>query len=292
MKLLLLLCACALIAPAETAADLLEQKTIARIGAIDSRLNGILGVYAIDLTTGHAFGYHSDTVFTQASSIKIPILVELFRQERAGTVHLDQTLTLNPNETVGGSGELQHELRRGPIRLTVLQLATAMIEVSDNTATNKIIGMLGMDNVNNTMQKMGFPHTRLQRIMLDNAAAAKDRENISTPREMAELAARIYRGEAVDAKASAEMIRLLKMTDPNNFRPVIPGEVEVASKPGETDGVHCETGLVFVKGRPFALAVMGAYLDRGVNPVGEVAAEVFAFFDKLARHNSYGHRVQ
>src|SRR3982751_362720 len=81
-----------------TARALFEAKLMERVRSIDARLDGVLGVYAIDLTDGHSLGYHGNTVVAQASSIKIPILVELFRQARAGKFLLSDTLTLQPSE--------------------------------------------------------------------------------------------------------------------------------------------------------------------------------------------------
>ena len=153
-----------------------------RVRSIDARLDGVLGVYAIDLTDGHSLEYHGNTVVAQASSIKIPILVELFRQARAGKFLLSDTLTLQPSEAVGGSGRLQIMLRAHPLTLSIDDLAVAMIQHSDNTATNKIIGLIGIESVNASLERAGFQHTRLQRRMMDTAAAAADKENISSPR--------------------------------------------------------------------------------------------------------------
>ena len=70
-----------------------------------------------------------------------------------------------------------------------------------------------------------------------------------------------------------------------NMRPVIPPSIEVASKPGDLDGVRCEAGLVYLPKRLFVVNVMSTYLDDKVNPVGEVTRIVFDYFDKLAHAN-------
>lgn len=274
-----------------TASRICSNRRLLQVREVDEKLSGSLGFSAVDLKTGRTLSYHGDTVFPQASSIKIPILIELFRSSKAGTIQLDAKITLTEREKVGGSGHLKSLLRSGPITFTVLEVATAMIETSDNTATNKLIGMLGMDRINRTVHEMGFPKTKLQRIMLDTAAAAEDRENISTPNEMAGIAALLYRDRAVDAESSQKMIGILKLVEAD-MRDAVPAPIEVASKPGGLNGVRCETGIIYVPGRPFALSVASSFLTTGENPIGEVTRIVLKHFQKLAASNSYGNRIR
>jgi beta-lactamase class A len=271
--------------------DLLEQKTLDRVRAVNASLNGVLAFHAIDLTTGRGLFLNSGTVFPQASSIKIAIMIQMFKFARAGAFRLTDPVTLDPKDSVGGSGHLQIFLRTSPVTLTVSDLINAMIETSDNTATNRCIAMVGMDSVNRTLDELGFRATRLQRKMLDTAAAAKDQENISTPQEMAHLVELIYQGKAVDPEASKEMLAIMKRVDAD-MRKAIPGKVEVAAKPGELTGVRCETGIVFLPNRPFALSVASAFLDEGRNPVGDVTRILFEHFEKVAKSNKYGNKLQ
>jgi beta-lactamase class A len=254
-------------------------------------LTGVLGVAAIDLKTGRMLQYNGDAVFPQASSIKIPIMIEVFRAVRAGKLSLDTSVTLDGKDAVGGSGHLRILLRSRPVTLTVRELIGAMIETSDNTATNRLIAMVGMPAVNELLTQMGLKSTRLQRKMLEPNAAAENRENISTPMEMARLAESLYRGKAVDAEASREMIEILKRVSAS-FRMSIPENVPVAAKPGELNGVRAETGIIFLTNRPFVLSVMSSYLDQGVNPISAVTRMFYDYFEKLANSNRYGHKLQ
>jgi len=267
--------------------DLLAAKLVAQVRAFDDKLDGVLGFAAVDLGTGRSFGYNDGVVFPQASSIKIPILIEVFKQAKAGRFGLDDRVTVQPSEKVAGSGVLAGRLAGGPVTLAIRELALEMIRSSDNTATNRLIAMVGMGAVNRTLDELGFHATRLRRIMLDSAAATRNEENISTPLEMASLAAMLYRGEVLDGARSADMIAMMK-TVKADFRAVIPPSVEVAAKPGELTGVRCETGVVYLRGRPFALSVMAAHLEGEQNPVGDVVKMVFHHFSKLARANRYG----
>jgi len=271
----------------QTAPELFEQKLLTRLRALDNQLDGVLGVAVIDLTTGQTFSYHGDTVFPQASSIKIPIMAEMYRAERAGEFTFMDAVTLHPKAYVGGSGELQKGLLQGPVKTTIGKLMQAMIEESDNTATNWCIAKLGMARVNRLLDELNLVNTRLRRIMLDTAAAARNEENVSTPKEMARLVEMIYRQRLVDPSASMDMRNLLGLVKAD-FRKSVPAGVEVASKPGEVTGVRCETGIIFLPGRPIVLSVMSSFVVGEDNPVPAVTRIVFSHFDRLASGNRYG----
>ena len=275
-----------------TLSELLENKTLAELRRFDEAFDGALGVAAIDLTTGHTFGLHGNTVFPQASVIKIAILARMYQAARAGKFSLDERVTIQPGEAVGGSGHLQERLKSGgPATLTVRELIAAMIEWSDNTATNKCIALAGMDDVNRMMDELGLPHTRLRRKMMDSAAVARGEENVSTPEEMARLVEAIYRGKLVDQAASREMVEILKKVE-GGIHEGLPLDIETASKTGELPGARGETGIVFLEGRPFVLSVMSAFIDDRRTPVPEVTRIVYRYFEKLAGANAWGNRLK
>lgn len=265
----------------------LELKLHHHLKELDDRTHGVLGIATIDLTSGRVYVYNGDVVFPTASTIKIPILATMFR----ANVKLDEQLTIEPKDTVGGSGRLQNELKNGPVNLNVRQLMTAMIQYSDNTATNRCIRIAGMENVNKMLASFGFRATRLRRIMLDTAAATRGDENTTTPLEMARIVELLYRNKLTPAPQTADMLSMLKLVNAD-IRKVIPANIEVASKPGDLTGVHCETAIVYLPGRPFILSVYSSFLDENTNPVPEVAHLVFEYFRKLAESNQYGNKIK
>lgn len=288
---MLAICFAAPLAAQENVEALLERKTLAAIAKYDEGFDGALGVAAIDLSTGRMFSYHGGAVFAQASSIKIPVLMRLFQLAEQGKPRLDDKVTMTKADIVGGSGELQKKLADGDVTLTWRELAAAMMESSDNAATNKLIALAGMEQVNRLMDEMGFHATRLRRVMMDAQAARSDLENVSTPVEMARLAELLYRGKAVSAEASRQMLDIMSLVKAE-MRKAVPAAVRVASKPGGVPGVNCETGIVFLERRPFVLSVMGAGMAEGAaSPVGPVTAIVLKHFERLAALNAFGHRV-
>ncbi|HLY16955.1 MAG TPA: serine hydrolase [Bryobacteraceae bacterium] len=271
--------------------ELLQNKTVAELRRFDETFDGALGVTAIDLTAARTFGLHGDTVFPQASVIKIPILARMYQAARAGKFTLDGRVTIEPREAVGGSGHLRERLKSAPVTLTVRELITAMIEWSDNTATNKCIELAGMDDVNHMMEELGLRHTRLRRKMMDTAAVGRGEENVSTPDEMARLVEAIYRGKLVDQAASREMLDVMKKVSAG-IHEGLPLDIETASKTGELPGARGETGIVFLENRPFVLSVMSAFIDDRRTPVPEVTRIVYRYFEKLSLANQWGNRLR
>lgn len=279
-------------ARAETAVQhLLENKMFSKIKDYDAALNGTLGVATIDLTSGRIFVYNGEAVFPTASVIKIPIMVEMFRAIKQGEFKLTDKVTIQPSESVPGSGSLQNALRNGPQTMSVHALLTAMIEQSDNTATNRAIAMAKMDRVNRFVDSLGFRTIRLRRIMMDSAAAIRGDENTASPLEMARLVEMLYRGKLGDADATAKMIALMKLVK-GGVRESLPADIETATKTGSVPGVQCEAGIVYLSNRPYVISVFSTFVDEGVSPVGGISKIVFEYFSKVAASNEYGHKVR
>jgi beta-lactamase class A len=288
-KKAVVLTAFAALATAQTAVShLWEDKLQEKIRSLDHSLNGELGMVAIDLFSGHTIAYNGDVTFPTASSIKIAIMIQLFRDEHAGRVHFDDKVTLNAKDNAGGSeSPLQTDLNKGEVH----DLLENMIVYSDNSATNKLIDVVGMDRVNLLVRSLGLQNTALRRKMMDTDAAANGNENISTPLELASLVRMIYDESAADPPSCKAMLEVMKKVNNGYMRGVLPPGTEIASKPGDLNGVRCEAGLVLLPKRPFVVAVMSTWLDDNVNPVPDATRAVYGYFFKLAHSNEYGRRL-
>jgi beta-lactamase class A len=273
--------------PAKT--QRLFERLRSQIGAVDGRLDGILGVSVVDLTSGARIELRPEELFPTASSIKLAVLYELYRQADEGRLSLDE-ITRPPLPRVGGGGILQR-LGDG-VSLSWRDLALLMVGWSDNEATNLLVRRVGQDAVNRRLDALGLPRTRLRRLMMDLAAARRGEENVSTPREMAGLAALVARGEGLPAPRAADLLAVATVEDAfSPFRRGLPAGQRAVSKPGELEGVRCEAAWVDVPGRPYAAAIMTTYLRRekdGEDAISEISAAVYSTFDRLARSSEHG----
>jgi len=175
----------------------LWQKLEASIQDVDVHLDGVMGVAIEDITTGDHIFVRPDEVFAQASSIKIAVLADLYLQAQQGKLKLTDLYTVQSSDLVPDS-DIMGGLTPGVTRITLRDLATMMVAVSDNSATNVLIDRVGMENVNAMLDSLGLAHTRLRRKMMDLAAAKEGRENVSSPREMMTLLGAIYRGKVLN----------------------------------------------------------------------------------------------
>lgn len=275
---------------AQDPAGLLESKLMEKLRQIDQRFDGVMGVAVIDLTSGRTLSLNGDLVTAQASLIKVPVLAAAFQKIESGALSLDQKVELTEKDKAGGSGTLDARLGAQPISLTVEELLTRMIRDSDNTATNKVIGLVGIESVNQLMAQLALKATRLRRVMMDGAAAKRNEENTSTPLEMARLFEFIYRERLISRNASRRMMAILKLVQAD-FRAALPRGVVSASKPGGVPGVRTEAGIVFLEGRPYILSVMCSLTAGNANPIRDVVEAVHSYFVRIAQSNRYGHRV-
>jgi len=265
----------------------------ADIARIEQHLDGVLGVAILDLTSGEQLLVNADQVFPQASSIKITVLAELYRQSQqggAGSAKLDDGYVVRQDDLVADS-DIMGGLTPGVTRLTNRDLATMMVAVSDNAATNVLIGRVGMDNVNHMLAAQGLAHTQLRRKMMDLKAAGEGRENIATPREMMTLLERLYRGQVIQAPLLEDFWTMLATHKSSWIPRGLPATLRIADKPGELEGVRADSGLVFLPQRPYVICVMTTYLadERdGEQAISAISAAAYGMFDRLARASEYG----
>jgi beta-lactamase class A len=271
--------------------ELLLQRTEQRVREFVHNYDGVVGVAFIDLNTGRAYSINGDVSFPQASSIKIPIMMRVFQAEREGVLKLTDRVKFTPRDAVGGSGNLRKSIVAAPMEMPLIEVVTAMIEHSDNSATNKCISLVGMDRVNRMLDEMGFVRTRLRRVMQDPKAIEQGWENISTPHEMASMVRQIWQCRIIDEAACRQMMEILKKVK-GPMGAALPDDVELISKTGGLAGVSCQSGVIVVPGRPFALSVMSTFNPASKQPITEITRLVYESFALLARSNEWGHTLR
>jgi beta-lactamase class A len=274
------------------------------------------GVYARHFGTGREIAVSADRRFPTASTFKVPVLFALYRKAAKGEIDLRQRVTLEERHRVAGSGVLQ-DLDLG-LQPTIRDLATLMITVSDNQATDMLYEMVGGPYIQQVATEIGMGEThvpRTTRALLYNlvgmdaansehsyamnremlrvgnrnasgwAVGVGDDNDVSTARDMVTLLARIHAGDDPSADACAEMIDIMKRQKYNTIIPLLlPGEIEIAHKTGSINGVRNDVGIVFApqeQGGPYAIALMSRNMDdviAGANTLATISRTVWDAF--------------
>jgi beta-lactamase class A len=271
--------------------DLLHRKAKNRIQRIIHHSKSITGLVVVDLTTGKtAFSFNSDISFPQASDIKIPILMTLFKQAHEGKFNLSDKRTVHKPDIVGGTGVLKN--MKMPATLSIRNLAALMMALSDNTAANVLINLVGMDNVNEEMKSLGFQKTLLQRKMMAIKASARGHENLSTPAEAAAILKMLYNGKFINKDTSSQIISFMKKPARSDSRLAagLPDSIPIAYKPGGLKGVSTEWALILLPARPYAVAIMQNYIwekkkDRTTEAISKI---LYRYFWRLGHSTKYG----
>ena len=200
-----------------------------------------MGVAIVDLTDGHQYLLHANDVFPQASSIKICILAELYRQAQQGKLKLTDLYTVNAADLVQDS-DIMDGLTPGVTRITLRDLATMMVAVSDNSATNVLIDRVGMDNVNAFLTAQGLRDT--QPPPQDDGPESRRRgpRKRLDPGEMVNLLQALYRGEILNKEMTEDFFKVLSTHKDSWIPRDLPDDLKIANKPGALEGVRNDSG--------------------------------------------------
>ena len=243
-------------------------RVIAEIEQELAAFAGTGGVAAKRLETGEEIQVNAEVVTATASTIKVPILIELYRQIERGDVALDDRLRVTEETQTRGSGILR-ELSLG-VELSLHDVATLMIVVSDNTATNMLIDLVGLERVNATMAEFGFPGTRLVR-RLDFPAIGKDARNlaVTTPAELAGIMEALGTGRILSDASREGILEMMRRQHHLNLVPrYLPynpyaeelGEsdngLRIANKTGGWTGMRADMALIEWSGVRYAIGIV------------------------------------
>lgn len=210
------------------------------------------GIFVVDLDTGSYLNFNGDAPFASASTIKVPILVAFFQAVDEGKVQLDQMLTLKSEHIVGGSGEMQDDAPGK--KYSALEVAKKMIVVSDNTATNMMIELLGGAEVLN----QHFATWGLRATVLRNKLPDLEGTNTSSPKDLINIIAQVDRGNLVSVKSRDRILQIMRQTQNDSLLPKGLGEgAVIAHKTGNINTMLADAGMVDLpNGKRYLVAVM------------------------------------
>ena len=219
-----------------------------------------------------------DKPFHAASTMKVPVMIELFRQAKAGSLSLDDSVPIrnefhsivdgSPYALSEGDDSDKEVYAAAGRTLTLRQLCEAMITVSSNFAANLLIERLGVENIRRTVTALGADGMQVLRGVEDQKAYDKGMNNTTTARGLLVLFDRLAHGTAVDPQMDAEMIAILKRQQFNTAIPAgLPSGTTVAHKTGNITRIHHDAGIVYGPS-PYILVV----LVRGIDDLKKSAA--------------------
>jgi beta-lactamase class A len=257
------------------------------IAALKTEITGVTaqhlvfnsGVFVIDLETGSYVDVNGNSAIAAASTIKVPILIAFLQDVEAGKIKLEEKLTLKPEFRASGSGNMQH-LQPGT-EYTALDVATKMITISDNTATNMVIDRLGgMEALNGRFQEWSLTNTVLRNPLPDVKGT-----NTSSPRELAVLMARVMRGELLSAASRDRMINIMQQTQNDSLLPQGIGQgAKIAHKTGNIGSILADVGMVNLpSGKRYVIAVIVQRPRRDLRAkkiIHQISSNTYQYFTK------------
>jgi beta-lactamase class A len=305
---------------ARTSAQLSRLQS--RLQELSDAFPGVIGVAARDIRTGEEVSINGDRLFPMASVYKVPIMVEVFRQIEAKKFSLDDRVELGEEHRTLGSGVLT--LLSNGLKPTIKDLITLMIVLSDNEATDILLTKVGAENVTGAMRSMGLNNIRVDRTtfelirdflgFMDETARGKtyreiiatsqssritpekqaeaEREfakvmkDVSSPRDMALLLEKIYKGEAASKESCQMMMAIMGRQMFNQRLPrYLPESSRMAHKTGTIGSTTNDAGIMFVRGNPIAIAVftVDKRIGRGEveERMGRLTRAIYDFFDTI-----------
>ncbi len=272
------------------------RATVDQIRDMSESFEGEIGVAARDFDTGNEIMFNADTIFPTASTFKTALLYELYRQVDERKVDPGRRIVFEDRMRVPGSGVLQ-DLDAGAT-LTVKDIATLMIVVSDNAGTDIIYDLIGRGPVTATLSRLGMDHTHLplgcwgilaglhnlnpndpnltyeelKRRLHEsespwdsNALRETPDNDISTPRDMLLLLEKIHRGEGLSESSRDAVIDIMmrqKFTE--RIPALLPFGTRVAHKTGSVKGVRNDVGIVYAGEKTYGIALMSKRGESGV----------------------------
>ena len=277
-----------------------------KLDRLASGFGGRIGFYAQNLANSAEYSWNGDQRFPPASVIKLPVMIELYRQAASGSLDLDARERLPHDVSTHGSGILKR--REGPIALTLREYCRLMMVHSDNMATDLVMRKVGLEAVNRFLGKLGLENTRASMdlgrwhyLIVGLAEAPISRENdarilehmragkyddglgysdsldnnVCGPRDIGSLLASLFRGELASRSDTDEMLELMRVsTHKRTIAKYVKDGIPVANKYGGSRRIAADSGIVEVRGGPVVIAAFALSKDPNDRSGREVLARM------------------
>ena len=276
---------------------IMAQSNIEKLTAeIKNKLDSAKGIYGLvykDLQTGENIFYNEKENFHAASTMKTPVMIEVFKQAEEGSFSLDDSIlvknefksivdsSLYRMDISEDSGENLYQFIGG--KKTIRQLVYDMITVSSNLATNILIDLVHAENVMRTMKEIGAENIKVLRGVEDIKAFEKDLNNTTDAFDLMLIFEKIATGEIISKKACSEMINILLNQEFNSRIPaLLPSDVKVAHKTGSITGIEHDGGIVILPdGRKYILVILSKGIPGSklkTNIQAELSRMIYDYF--------------
>jgi beta-lactamase class A len=249
---------------------------------------GMYGCSLYDLKTKESFAFQENESFYAASIIKVPIMAAVFAHAYEGKCRLKDKIQIHEEDFVPGDGILKH-LSAG-MEWTIYDLLVLMIIESDNTATNVLIDLVGIENIASHMTRWGFRTSQLNHKLQISPDRKPGEFNVITPNEINQFLIHLASGRVVSMNACDRIIKILKQQKMNDLLPcLLPNEEgaigmipnwEAAHKTGYVSGVEHNVGLFYFPGHTYAISILSKNVPNRTEPkrimgkIGQLLFEV------------------
>lgn len=235
--------------PQQLALDALKSE----IGQMAAAQKGLTpGLYFLNADTGATLDISGDQAFSAASTIKVPVLLAFFQAVDAGEVSLDDQLVMRPDLIATEAGTMQYQ--PPGTKFSALETAQKMIIISDNTATNMLIDLLGgADRLNRQFRSWGLKHTEIQNPLPD-----LDGTNTISPQDLSNLMLKLSRGEILSTESRDQVLKIMRKTVTKTLLPRgLDSDASIAHKTGDIGSIVGDTGLIEMpNGQRYVATVM------------------------------------
>lgn len=234
---------------------------------IKKYLESRIGTYSFffeDLDSGFIYGCNENVKMIAAGCIKLPIAISLIKDVERGNVSFMDRIKIDGSDKVYGTGII-HEFDSR--KYTVFELLVAMLIQSDNTATNKIIDIVGIDRINEDIREMNLENTILNRKIADKRNNRSESENLTSARDLSKMWKHLYKGTYLNEENSIMLIDILRRQQiKNKLALYIPDDLkyEISSKTGDKTGVENDTALVQLSKGTFSFTVLSMGIPNSV----------------------------